>query len=988
MKLRWILLLIVTTLAVGWCLSPGRWGSVDSLLKEAQTLQKNHQYEQAEKLAIRVLKRSPENSEALMLAAKCAAEQRQFQRMFDYIARIPKGSSHWLQAHFMEAEVQHYQLAHLEQAEAAYRAILDVEADSPEANEGIARLLGLVGRRREAIPHILRLIRQGVETDLLMLIARESSVVTDEELLQRAIQHAPHDPNPLLAQAWHASSEMQTDQSLTLLKQALTRKPGFAATWAAIGKELWAQGKYQELSNWTVDLPVDAETFPEVWQVRASMAEREGNRLVAIRCYWEAVKRGPESKETNSQLARLLSAQGETTQAELFKHRILQLQEFEEVQNKALFSHQQASYAELLALVQHCYRIGRLWEAYAWGQVAFQINPDSTEQLVMWPQLQQQIQSLPLELTAPSMNLGLRIDLSAYPLPKHTPQKSADVVDQMVAREISFRDDSVATGLNFQYFNGAPRDAPQRRMYEFTGGGVAVLDFDMDGFPDVYLTQGAKKFGLNSGEMDHLYRNVQGREFINVNLDSGILERGFGQGVAIGDYNSDGFPDCLVGNIGKNRLWLNQGDGTFSEVADESNLHGNAWTTSCLMADLNGDTHPDLYEVNYLTGSDVYERVCQHSNGSPVMCMPFDFRGATDQLWLNDGSGKFENATDTLLSVTPDGKGLGVLAWDALGDGRLSVLVANDTTPNFFFSPEVKEDQVQLVEQGILSGIALNAQGKAEGSMGIAVADLDQNGLLDVHITNFLTESNTLYSNTSPGFFSDRSDEFGLREFTFSTLGFGTQFLDADLDGVPELFVANGHVDDLRAFDRPYRMQPQFFQWSKHHFRNLDASQLGPFFLKKWLGRAVCRIDWNRDGLEDLIVGQLADPTVLLTNVTPVVGKSLSIRLIGTRSARDAIGTTVQARISGQTLTQQLTGGDGYQASNERRLRFGFGDSEVVEELSIKWPSGEMQLFQNIPLSKNIIVCQGRSDILEEAHSPSPQSKTTDHGKSSTEHLP
>jgi hypothetical protein len=236
-------------------------------------------------------------------------------------------------------------------------------------------------------------------------------------------------------------------------------------------------------------------------------------------------------------------------------------------------------------------------------------------------------------------------------------------------------------------------------------------------------------------------------------------------------------------------------------------------------------------------------------------------------------------------------------------------------------------------------------------------------GLLDVHITNFLAEPSTFYLAVGPGQFDDRTRETGLYGPSLDVLGFGTQFIDVDNDGILELFVANGHIDDLSRFGRPYRMPAQMFHWDGRRFSLVSPEELGPYFQEKWLGRPVARIDWNRDGREDLVIGHLEDDTVLLTNTTEAAGRYLSLRLIGVNSSRDAIGTTVVARIGERSLTRQLTAGDGYQSSNERRLIFGLGDARQVDELIVRWPSGTEQRFLNVPASQEACLVEGRPPL-------------------------
>jgi hypothetical protein len=469
-----------------------------------------------------------------------------------------------------------------------------------------------------------------------------------------------------------------------------------------------------------------------------------------------------------------------------------------------------------------------------------------------------------------------------------------------------------------------------------------------------------------SNSIDHadaLFRNLGGTRFADVSRMTGVRDSGFGQGVAVGDLDADGFVDLYVANIGGNRLLRNNGDGTFSDATHAAGLAGDEWTTSCAMADLDGDALPDLYAVNYVMGNDVFDRVCG-DGATPRLCMPYDFEAQPDRVWTNRGDGTFGDASSMLLADHPPGKGLGIAIWNATGNGRPNILIANDTTPNAFFeSEDSSRSHTRYEDRGIASGLALNADGKATGSMGIALGDVNDDGRLDVFITNFLAEANTYYACSAAGFYEDRTREVELQNPSFNVLGFGTQFLDADLDGRLELFVANGHIDDLRDIDRPYEMPAQVFRWDGRQFRESPADELGPYFNEKWLGRSAARIDWNRDGRGDLLVGHLAKPSALLTNTTASPSRFLQLSLVGVESNRDAIGAIVTAKFAGLEKTFQITAGDGYQSSNERSITIGTGDAALMDELVIRWPSGLAQRIENLPTGRYLKIVEDRSPL-------------------------
>jgi hypothetical protein len=344
------------------------------------------------------------------------------------------------------------------------------------------------------------------------------------------------------------------------------------------------------------------------------------------------------------------------------------------------------------------------------------------------------------------------------------------------------------------------------------------------------------------------------------------------------------------------------------------------------------------------------------------------FPAAQDRVYLSNGDGSFRDASDSSGIQLPDGKGLGIAAADFDGSGRLSLFIANDTTANFFFvnAKPGPTGSLNLVERAIASGVAFDAEGRAQACMGIGVADCDGNGLLDLFVTNFYNESNTLYLQQSPLQFSDETRRAGLRDPGFDRLGFGTQFLDGELDGWPDLIVTNGHINDFRHEKIPYQMSPQYYRnrgWGK--FDEVPPQGLGPYFEGKYLGRALATLDWNADGLADIVVTHVDRPPALLTNRTEPVGRHLTLALRAVGSARDAIGATARIRVGDRVWMQQLTAGDGFECSNQRQLIFGLGDHDTVDECTIRWPSGREQSFRNLVSGRKLLVIEGRLSPVE-----------------------
>lgn len=517
-------------------------------------------------------------------------------------------------------------------------------------------------------------------------------------------------------------------------------------------------------------------------------------------------------------------------------------------------------------------------------------------------------------------------------------------------------------GLDFTYY-GNP--SPEHHMTEQNGGGVAVFDFDRDGWPDVFLTNGDhfQRPAAAARATHQLFRNTTSKtgtvQFQTVGDAAGVAVSDFGMGALAGDFDNDGFPDLVVCAYGSVRLWHNNGDGTFSETTAAAGLSNPEWASSAVFADLDEDGDLDLYVVNYVIYAPT-DPPCflETTRRIQISCGPIGRIAQADRLWENQGDGTFldVSASSGITSVPP-GKGLAAEAVDLTGDDRLDIYVANDTTDNFLF---VNQGGMKFEEVGLVRGVAVGARGTPESSMGIACADYDGNGRLDLFVTNFENAINDFYLNLSDEGFLHASAPFGLDLPSRPMLAFATIAADFDRDDWPDIFVANGHIWDLSdGNDRhQFAMTPQLFR-NRDGTRFDDVSRTsGQYFEEKWLGRPAATGDFDRDGAVDLVVSHLLRPAAVLRNASELAGGGLTIRLVGRTAARDPLGVRVTATSGGASRQYHLPAGGSYQASCEPVLVISTGIAETVD-LRVAWASDSVEEWVGLPAAGERIFVEG-----------------------------
>lgn len=944
------------------------WGtarSSEALLAEARLRLAQARYLEAKSLARQVSLRTPHHAEAALLAARAAVGLKQDSEALALLENLKTDAGDNSDACFRLAAEIALRLGHATTAEKFFNKLLLIDPQDFAAANQLAYLLGVEGRGFESQRPLFLALKSGTFTPhhLVMLAAGEP-VVDDPVFADRCRSAIPEDPLPLLGQARSALRNQDFDRSEPLLRQICQAVPGSQEAQSQRGHFLRQQGTEQRFLEWHSGLP--AETWhPEIWVVRGQWARQHDEPHVAARCFWEALRLDPNHRLACYQLGQLLQELERSDASKACLKRAALLEKLAFLVDR-IYENPQATQL-MLDAAELTESLGRFWEAWGWARCAAAAAPQSRATEIL--QRLQPVLKPDLPRTVLDKQMA-QIELSSEPLPNWKPHTATVDLSNTPGTDsnIHFEDVATASGLRFTYDNGHDPHPGAMRMLETIGGGVAVLDFDRDGWPDIYFTQAGKWSPETSPETstvqppDSLFRNQNGQAYSEVTTPSGVIDRSFSQGCTIGDFDDDGFPDIYVANIGRNRLYRNQGDGTFADVTESAGVQGEHWTTSCLMADVNGDGWPDLYDVNYLDIHDAPRSLCVKGEEART-CSPGAFRAEVDQLFLNLGDGRFQDATQAAGIDIPNGKGLGIVAADLTGSGRIGLFIANDSVPNFYFVNQAPsgDTRPKFSDEALVTGLALSHDGLSAAWMGVAAGDANGDALLDLFATSYADQSKSLFQQEPNGLFRDTIVESGLNAAGWKMLGFGTQFLDADLDGNPDLIVTNGHVFDLSAQNQAYQMPPQFFRnTGGGQFSELPAPHLGAFFERKYLGRGLARLDWDRDGSDDFVVSHMNSPAGLVTNRTSHTGHSFCLRLVGTQTNRDAIGTRVTVHCGAKSWLQQLTAGDGFQASNERKLLFGLGSAEHVDEVVIEWLTGDRTVLTNLQLNREWLLIQGQ----------------------------
>jgi len=550
---------------------------------------------------------------------------------------------------------------------------------------------------------------------------------------------------------------------------------------------------------------------------------------------------------------------------------------------------------------------------------------------------------------------GPESDSPAADRPLHPQERSSPTV--------RFADITAAAGIHFKHTSGL---SGRKYGVEALGSGAAFFDYNGDGYMDLYVVNGADLPGHVSPQppRNALYRNrADGRFGVAV---AGVADTHYGMGCSAGDYDNDGDADLFVANFGPNVLYRNEGARFIDVTAVAIPDRDQSWSTGSAFADYDLDGDLDLYVANYLDYQ--FETDPLDENGRLKKdrrhYAPTEYPGRRDFLYRNEADGRFVDVTAEAGLLSREGRELGVVFFDWDGDGDPDLFQANDATPNFLYR---NEGDGSFSEIGLVAGAAYNEAGKPEGGMGTDMADTDGDGRLEIVVTNFQWESNTLYQSKGDGLWRDRSTASGLGAPSFDRLAFGVNFCDFDRDGDPDLYVANGHIDDNIADFDPQVSHGQrdqlFLNDGQGHFAEISA-QAGPFFQQALVGRGAATADYDNDGDGDLFVVNSNQPAVLLRNDTASANHWLALRLVGTRSNRDGLGCRVVVRAGGREQTRQTRSSFSYLSQSDPRLFFGLGAYDRADRIDIAWPSGVRQQLKDVEADQLLNILESTEPVV------------------------
>ncbi|MGI9473364.1 MAG: FG-GAP-like repeat-containing protein [Rubripirellula sp.] len=951
-----------------------------SSLDEIQQLIAEGDGKQALSSVQRYLIRHPQDPQALVIAAQANHLLGDSDRSIEL---LEEASSLWPENRAnLQARIANLLADEARWAEAIQR-LQRVVHDDPEfdnARHSLAGILNLRGFRFDANQQVRELCRRGGASpeELRGLIwpsrtyvtfAEKPDVESADKLQSIGVLSA--------ARALYGQGDLR-DALRVLRESELVRRKDPCA-YALYGQVMIESQGFEDFPAWYEGAPDECQAYPSYWMAMGGWALHLGENDLAVRMFGEAVLREPGDAAGLNRLTQALDAVGEIKVADSLRQRSEQINQITQIA-KVVLASPDVGPQSISELSNRLAVAGRPLEALAWHRIALQRaggDPNAMQSLAVQQARVVKAEQQNAEHLQSVLLQGL--DLAQYPLDESRLARAVDSNPslarssqprreeaEIIALQPRFTNVASQAKLEFQYANAPVPVEREFRIFQAYGGGVACLDFDLDGCIDFYFGQASGEPPDEEGTRpNQLARNL-GRQFVNVTAESETDDRSYTCGVTSGDWNQDGWPDLLIGNMQRNRLLINQGDGTFRLQSGDGEWQQARYTTGVAIADVDGDNLPDIVEVNYLEDQRMFDPIERKPDGTPVRLPgPLHFTSAGDRLFRSQGDGTMQGSPLGDPSDDRRATGLGLLITNIDDRPGNELFVANDLMANRLWSRDGAGTQSSWKDVAVIRGVAYGANGMPLACMGIAAADFDENGRLDLHITNFEDQWSNQYMQREDGGFTDLTLPLGLDRDSLKMLGFGTQALDYDLNSTVDLVVGNGHVEDYRSRGSQFEMPTQVFAWEQRGFRLMEVAGDPSYWSQGHLSRAMAKCDWNRDGRVDLIVTDLRQPVALLENRTRTSNHWLQLELAGTNAERDAIGSVVEIHIGDRVFRQSVQTGDGYMSKNQFVLTFGLGAYESVDELVIRWPDGDEARLEELAADRCWLIVQGQAEAFQ-----------------------
>ncbi|MGB7344636.1 MAG: FG-GAP-like repeat-containing protein, partial [Pirellulaceae bacterium] len=746
--------------------------------------------------------------------------------------------------------------------------------------------------RLATLKHGRKIIRERrFDLPLLMTISNTKEREMEADPLDEMSNRNPDDKRPLLGSARYDFDAAKYEDAIRIIKTITESHPDFLAAQTLLARCYAATEDFDALDAWAKRQSKAIEAYPAYWMAIGDLARSKGQVNAMVQAYWEAARIDPDQivswQKLSVALRQLNDDSISSTTIAAVDERVKLLSRFDQLRSRFERSGSiSRRFANEIALALE--ELGKLWEAEAWASIAMTLPEDDSVDVQATRQsiVGKLKADTPWQLTKNAPEFAL--DLTSLPTPLREGGASGDeMTSPMLATNtrnktglsgganvtnpqdesslFQLHDEASQRGIRFDGHTGDQLDQPGIMLYQTLGCGGATIDFDLDGWDDLYFVAAGGSPAAEDSAANSLTRNLSG-QFVDVGELSRTDDRGFGQGVTVGDVNADGFADLLVLNYGLNALLINNGDGTFSRQSLSRGEDKHGWSTSAAIADLTDDGVADIVVTQYCAGLDPVTYRC----GDEVIrsCSPMEFPALPDLFLEGDGQGQLVDRTKQWNAIPDElGRGLGVVVGAFDQQPGLDVIVANDMTNNHYWNRLGTDRPVELVESAVIRGLGGNDQASPQGSMGIATGDFDRDGDVDFYVTNFDNEYNIYHEQQSAGAWRDATTARRLVDSTLPLVGFGTEAVDLDNDGNLELVVSNGHVDMFSRGDEKsiYAHPMQIFSIDEK-LAFLPARMEGDYLGKTHVGRALWTIDANRDGLTDLAVTHQTEPAALLVN--------------------------------------------------------------------------------------------------------------------------